>query len=59
METALWEAGREGGRVEERGLHDTISSTRFFGQAYYSPYPLSGRSFSLKENAQAQTFLKS
>ena len=51
--------GKEGGRVEDYGLHDTISSARCFGQACHSPYPLSGGSFSLKENAQSQTFLKS
>lgn len=59
METALW--GREGG-LKTTVLHDTILLAWFFGQACYSPYPLSGGSFSLKENAQiktlAQTFLR-
>lgn len=59
METALWWS--EGG-WKTAVLHDTIFLAWFFGQACYSPYLLSGESFSLKENAQiktlAQTFLR-
>lgn len=52
--------GREG--LKTAVLHDTILLAWFLGQACYSPYPLSGGSFSLKENGQiktlAQTFLR-
>lgn len=49
---------------EGRGVLKTAVYTMpYFGQACYSPYPLSGGSFCLKENAQIktlfQTFLKS